>query len=163
VKRVLFGFVAAALVFFAGRAIVRSLASDETKIRWTIEEMVGGFNRERASPVMRAFSQDYRDETSDADRELVHQAVVSLFFRERDPRTKRFLLRGEIPEDSLTVEVGEEGAHATARGVLTVFAAEGEGEAVSWRVSFEGTLAHEEDGWRFVRSSYETLEGRRPR
>jgi hypothetical protein len=163
VKRVLFGFFAAMALFFVVRFGVHALASDETKIRWRIESMVDGFNRERAAPVMRGFHPDYRDASSDADRELVHSGIVSVFFRERDPETKRFRLRVEIPRDTLSIEVAEDGSSAMASGVLTIFEQEQEGELVMWSTSFEGELQRGEDGFRFVSSRHETDEGERPR
>lgn len=162
-KRVLIGFVAAAALYFLGGLVVRALASDETKIRWRVESMIDGFNRERASPILRGFAQEFRDDTSEADRELVHQAVVSLFFRERDPQTKRFLLRAEIDPETLVVEVSEDGSAATVNGVLTLFERKGELEDVLWSASFEGELVRGEDGFRFVRSTHETVGGERPR
>lgn len=169
-KRVVLGFVGAMLLFVAGRFVVHALASPETKVRWRIQSMVDGFNRQRASPVLRGFASDYRDESSGADRELVHQGVVSLFFREKDPETKAFRLRAEIPDEELDVVVEEGGERATARGVLTVYRREGSdgGEAVLWRVSFEGVLDRDDPQrddrvWRFERSTHETLDGERPR
>ena len=162
-KRVLLGFLGAAVLFFAARAVVLALASPETKIRWRVEEMVDGFNRQRASPVLRGFSMEFRDESSNAGREMVHKAVTSLFFTEKDPETKAFTLRAEIPEDTLNVVVAEDPTSATVSGVLIIHETKQGTERVLWRASFEGEMTLEEKGWRFRRSTHETVDGARPR
>lgn len=162
-KRVVLGLVGACALFFAGRMLYRALASHETKIRWRIESMVDGFNRTRPRPVLRGFRDDYRDESSDADRELVHSALVSLFFTEKDPETKAFTLRADVPRETLVIEVAEDAQTATAEGVLTIYERLGEAEELLWSAGFEGDLTHGEDGWVFVRSRHSTQDGERPR
>ena len=150
---------------FVGTGFVlrRALASDETRIRRLVEGLVDGFNDERAARALRGFARDFLDETSGADRELVHTAVVHLFFTRRDPETKEFTLRLEVPEDTLIIEVLTPDEAARANGVLRLFQRAAEREELLWEVSFQGQLAQIDDRWRFVRSTHETVGGTRPR
>jgi hypothetical protein len=163
VKRALLLGLGLALVVLGGRRVLRALASDETKIRWLVEDMVDGFNDERTARAVRGLAPGFRDETSGADRDLVRQGVIRMLFQEHDPRTKRFLLRLEVPEEALAVEVAPGGDTAAARGELRLYERRGAAETLLWGASFEGDLARTDDGWRFLRSRHRTVEGERPR
>jgi hypothetical protein len=157
---------ALALIVFAFW-LRRALASDETRIRWVIEGMVAGFNDERNAGAMRGFAKEYRDETSGVDRELVHAGLAHLFFTRRDPDTKRFDLRLEVPRVELAIGVADV-VHARARGLLRRW--EGAGarddeapERLVWEVRFDGELVDVDGDWRFTSSTHDTLAGLRPR
>ena len=127
--------------------------------------MVEGFDDERNARALRGFAGSYRDETSGADRELVHAALAHLFFTRRDPETKRFDLRLEVPADELAIEVLDED-HARARGRLRLFTGRGRAdgqESLEWSVAFDAELERVDGAWRFVRSTHATEEGERPR
>src|SRR6185503_10769625 len=97
-------------LILAGRFLYMMFASDETKIRWVIERMQDGFNDTRANPCLDGLAKEFTDTTSGADRGLVHQALVHLFFTAKDESTKKFLYRVEIPEEELRISITE---HAT--------------------------------------------------
>lgn len=158
--------VAAALLVL-GAWLRNALASDETRIRRVIAGMVAGFNDERNAGAMRGFAQEYRDTTSGVGRDRVHEGLAYLFFSRRDPDTKRFDLRLEVPEDLLAIEVADD-EHARASGTLRLW--EGAGardddapETLLWEVRFDGALVDVDGAWRFATSTHETVEGRRPR
>ena len=59
-QRVLFGFLVLAGLWFGGRALVRFFASDETHIRWAIEDMEAGYNDGDVPDAVRPLAQDWR-------------------------------------------------------------------------------------------------------
>lgn len=153
--------VAAFAAFFGVRAIVRALASDETKIRWVVEEMASGFDDTRTSRVLGGLSSDFLDETWGADRELVHAGLARLFFEEKDPETKRFLYRVDVPKDELAVEV--DGDTARVSLVARFYAVHGNREQLAWKARIEAALVKSKDGWKIRRSRSTSLEGARLR
>ena len=52
IRRLLLVLALGTLTVLGGRALVRALASPQTRIRWRLEEMVEGFNAMRARPVL---------------------------------------------------------------------------------------------------------------
>jgi hypothetical protein len=154
------------LIGFAGRALVRLLASDETRIRWALEEMRDGFNDTELAPVVDRLHPMFREEQSGADLDMVEQALIAVFFGEIDPTTKSFALRVDGDFDAWTVEVAEQdlesGASARASGDFAISRRKGEQETLLWRAraSLELSL-HDEEGWQVLRASVDTLEGAR--
>jgi len=61
-KRVFVVVAVALALFLLGRAIVHSVVSDETKIRWLIEDMEEGFDATRTDPVLRGLASDFHDD-----------------------------------------------------------------------------------------------------
>lgn len=158
-KRFLLTAIVAFAGFFGVRAVVRALASDETKIRWVVEDMADGFNRTRMSPVLGGLSRDFLDETWGADRELVHAGLARMFFQEKDPDTKRFLFRVEIPKDELGIEI--EGESAEMNLVATFYEVHGAVEKLAWKARMKASFVKTEDGWKIRRSESTSLEGTR--
>lgn len=144
------GLVLAAL-FFAGRWIVRALASDETKIRRVIEEMVDGFNDQRTSRVLDGIAQEFADMTSGADRATVREALFYVFFNEIDPTSKKFALHAELDESSLAIEV-RDGEPATAKASVSI-AIQGLQGKPWWNARVEGELQDLEGGWAWTRTT----------
>jgi hypothetical protein len=157
-NRFLLSAIAAFAAFFGVRALIRALASDETKIRWVVEDMVKGFNTTHMSLVLDGLAHDYRDETSGADRELVHAGLAHLFFENVDTETKRFLQRVEIPAGELAIEI--DGERATVDFLAQFFETRGTTETPAWKARGHASLAKTKDGWKIVRSEERTLSGR---
>lgn len=163
-KRVFLTLSVLAVLGLGVRWLVRSLASTETKVRWRIESMVHGFNSTRLAPIRRGLAPDFFDTTSEADLEIVENAVIYLFLNAKDPQTRGFLYRAELESDGLSVEVPEEAEdRARARFVVRFFESQGEQESLSWSVNIDAELKRDEEGWRFRKTSHETLEGQRMR
>ena len=57
-KRVLLVLSAGLLLFIGGRALVRALASDETHIRWLVEDMAEGFDHTRTGAILGGLERD---------------------------------------------------------------------------------------------------------
>lgn len=158
-NRFLLAALAAFAAFFGARAIVRALASDETKIRWVLEDMADGFNATRMSRVLGGLANDFLDETSGADRELVHAGLARLFFEEKDPETKRFLYRVEIPKQDVSIE--RDGETANVDLAATFFEVHGATEKLVWKARIHAAFAKTKDGWKIRRSENQTVEGGR--
>ncbi|MBM3976998.1 MAG: hypothetical protein FJ299_08415 [Planctomycetes bacterium] len=165
-KRLLLAVVALLLIAFVARALVRLFASDETKIRWALEEMRDGFNDTKLAPVVDRLHPMFREEQSGADLDLVEQALISVYFSEIDATTKSFALRVESDFDAWTVEVaepdGDSPASARAAGDFAMFRRKGGQETLLWRARAALELSvDDEDGWQVLRASLDTLEGDR--
>jgi hypothetical protein len=158
-KRFLLCAIAAFAAYFGLRAIVHGLASDETKIRWVVEDMASGFNATRMSPVLAGLAPDFLDETWGADRELVHAALAHMFFTDKDETTKRFLYRVEIPKDDLTIDI--DGHNAEMKFVASFFEVHGDEEKMTWKARMQAHFVKTDDGWRIRRSESTSIEGKR--
>jgi hypothetical protein len=156
-------FLLSAIVAFAGffgvRALVHALASDETKIRWVVEDMAAGFNNTRMSPILDGLARDFLDETWGADRGLVHAGLAHMFFEMKDETTKHFLYRVEIPRDEITIEI--DGATAEMNLVASFFEVHGEAEKLAWKARMLARFVKTDDGWKIRRSESTSLAGTR--
>ena len=158
-NRFLLSALAAFAAFFGVRAIVRALASDETKIRWVLEEMADGFNSTRTSRVLGGLSSDFLDETWGADRELVHAGLAHMFFEEKDPETKHFLYRVEIPKEEVAIDVDGDAAGVNLAAVF--FEVHGATEKLAWKAHVHAAFVKTKDGWKIRRSESKSVEGQR--
>jgi hypothetical protein len=161
VKRVLLALAAGLLLFLVGRALVRALASDETKIRWLIEDMAEGFDATRMDSVLVAFAEDFRDKTSGADRRNVREALAYLFLSAKDPETKAFPYRVEVDVAKLAIDESPSEAPVADVELLARFLdRRGGEESVAWEIAIVSHWVRGEYGWRIARTSYETKSGR---
>jgi hypothetical protein len=156
VKRVLVLALALALLGFGVRALVRALASDETKIRRVVESMADGFDRTRMDPILDGLDKSYVDETSGATRQELREALAYLFFTAKDETTKAFPYRAKVEVGSVAVNRPTAECAAEVRFVDL----RGGKEAPTWEIAVRLELARGEDGWKIVKSNYETRSGR---
>ena len=104
-RRVLFGVLAIVLLYFGVRAIVHFFASDETKIRWVVEDMVDGFNETRMNPVMTGLAQEFVHEDPPVHKDEARAMLAQMFLQDKDPQTKRFPYRVRVPEEEFRLQV----------------------------------------------------------
>lgn len=149
-------------LWFGGKAIVRLFKSDETRIRDVVESMTDGFNATRTNAVLEAFDARFRDEAFGADKELVHAALVQLFFTAKDEATKRFLYRAETKTTNVAVTKasGDRPASASAEIEAVFFARHGESETEAWRIAVHAELEATDGDWRLVRTDARTTSGK---
>ena len=155
-KRVLLLVAAVAALWIGGRAALRALASDETKIRRLVETMADGFDRTRMDPVLAGLSKDFVDETSGATRQEVREALAYLFLTAKDETTKGFPYRARL-------EVGKVEVHrpaAACAAVVRFVDLRGGKESPAWEIGVRFELERGDDGWRIRKSKYETRSGR---
>ena len=162
-KRFLLTALATIVLALFGRMLVRAIASDETKIRWQLDALVEAFDETSNNGCTAVLAQDYLDETSGADRALVRQGLAYLFFHGKDPVTKGFVYRLELPEESTTIRVDE--AAGTAHVALTARMLEkhAESERIAWETRIDAELVESDGEWLIRRSEHATLAGRMPR
>jgi len=139
------------VVFFAGRAIWRALASPQTKIRWRIEGMVEGFNEMRAQPVLDGVSRDFRDKSGGGtSRDDLRQILAWLFLNEIDGRNGEFLWACEFDPQGLSIALAPEQDRAHVEVALRLLRRRGGEMQPFWEANFQGSMAKEEDGWQWV-------------
>lgn len=160
-KRIVLALLAVAALLFVARAIRRALVSDETKIRWLVADMADGFGRTRMDPILAGIARDFQDETSGADRDTLRQALAYLFFTAKDEATKRFPYRVEAGIARLEIDRGvPETPGASCDVTARFYERHGEQENLAWEIEVSARLSRGEDGWRILRTSYETRSGR---
>jgi len=160
-RRALLALLAIGGLWLGGRALVTWLASDETMIRWRIEEAVESFNETRLAGCLDLVSEDWSHEGSSADRELLKRYLIRLFFDARSPSTKEFRYAAELVEPALAIDVtGDREAQVTLE--LRLRLVDREPSTVAWHVAVRGTLVRDERGWRLRRTSHRDLAGQRP-
>lgn len=161
-KRLLLALVAAVALWFGGRAIVRALASETTRIRWVVDDMVAGFNDTRMNPILDGLAADYLDETYGADRALLRAAAASVFFQAKDPSTKKFLYRLErMPRVEIAVVETPATKSARVKLELQFFRRRGESEESAWTIHVDGRMEKRDGDWLFVRTETKTTDGER--
>ena len=148
--------LAVAVLWIAGRALVRALASDETKIRRIVAEMADGFDRTRMDPILAGLHREFVDETSGATRQEIREGLAYLFFTAKDEATKGFPYRARVEITSLAVHRPTAECAADVRFVDV----RGGKETPAWEIAVRFELDHGDDGWRIRKSSYETRSGR---
>jgi hypothetical protein len=152
--------IATACLWFGGRAIVRWLASDETKIRWRIESACEGFGATRMDPILELFAREFRDETSGATRDDLRAGIAAAFFQEKDPQTKKFPYRAVVPREELSIEVSKSDPKtATVRFLTRIVDTRGGKERIAWEFRANGAFKHGDDGWQLVSTSHVTSTG----
>jgi hypothetical protein len=159
-RKIAFGLIALAVLWIGGRALVHALASDETLIRWKLEDACDGFDRTRMSPILDFLAPSFVDERSGAHRDDVRAYVAGLFFTEKDPKTRAFPYRAEIVPDTLAIEV-DPSTKATAhlRCTIRVTDTREGGSRVAQEARLTGELAKSGDGWQLVRTLREIDKG----
>jgi len=157
-KRVLLILVALPVLWFASRALMHALASDETLIRWQMEAMREGYNEGKMSYVVRPIHEDWRHEGQSVDRDLLKRGLLQEFFQDRHPKTKQLMRRLDFDENALDLRVEGD----TAQLALEVRFSRlqgGEEWREVWRARIEADLTKTKEGWRLLRTRHEDLEG----
>jgi hypothetical protein len=160
-KRILLALAVGVGLFLVVRAAIRALASDETKIRWTVEDMAEGFDRTRMDPILVAFAPGFQDETSGSDRQNVREALAYLFLTAKDPETKAFPYRVEVDVRRIAVDRADPDS-PTAECELGARFLDRRGgrETAAWEIAIESRWRRGEYGWRIESTRYESKSGR---
>ena len=154
------------LIFFGSRGLYRAIASDEQKIRWSIEGMFTGYNTARPSLCVEPLADEWRHESlPHLDRELLRGGLLRISMQERDRRTKKLTTRVELVPESFLVSMEDDSAAFeleafTSRHVRPAGGGEPEWEE-RWRFRVVGRLERGERDWKIVSSRHEDLAGTR--
>jgi hypothetical protein len=161
--KLLLAVAAVTLLLVGGRWAYHALASDETKIRWRIEEMIDGFNDCQGAGVLDGLASDFRDQASGATREDVHGALVQLFFERVDSRTHEFQLSAELVADELSIQVQAtqpKRATATMHVLIHERASDGKSQ-LFWDARIVGRLEKRDEGWQWIETTEANHRDRR--
>ena len=152
-KKLLLVLLAMPVVWFAGKAVARALASDETLVRWAVEGMERGYANNRVNPVLGRIAPEWRHEgNAQVTRGLFGDALRHRFFSARHPETRERLDRVAIHWETWEVDVV--GESATARFDLEVEELRGGEWGQLGLAGFEVVFERGPEGWRVVRSSH---------
>ena len=155
-KRLVLLLLAVVACSFLGRALYRALASDETKIRWMVRDMVEGYDEGDVGDCIGPFAEDWRHEGHEITRELLRGALLQTAL-ERDPATKQQLSSVDLDEDSLVVEVDGASARVACEARFSRLR-RGAWEP-AWTLRAEAELEKREEGWKIVRSRHQDVRG----
>lgn len=156
-KRILLGLVLALVAIVVVRQAVRALASDETRIRWMVEEMVDGFNEGSGKRASSGFAETWRYREETLRRDDLRGGLLAEFQRQRSQQARRLTLRASVPESSLAIEVTGDTAHMELE--LHIEKLRGEVWEPHWTLRAKASLERGDEGWRIVEVSKEDLEG----
>lgn len=140
------------LVWFGGRILIRSLASDETLIRWQIEAMVEGFNTRSMGKVLGGIADDFVDETSRTRKKDLHAALVHVFMTEIDHLTKSFALRADLEKDALEISLLSD-SEATVAASIRIVATHSNSETPYWDLKLRAQMKKLDGDWRFKKTT----------
>ena len=158
-RSLLLAILFAATLWFGGGRLVRSFASDATRVRWAVESMERGYERNRLQATLAPIAADWRHEgSSEVSRGLLADVLRHRFFNERDPQTRERLDRVRIDWDTWSVEI--EGDVARAEFELDVEERRGEAWELAARARIEAEFQRRPEGWKLARSGHSDLEGR---
>lgn len=159
IRQVFLWAAALVLLAFAAGRIRRALASDEQTLRWTLEELREDFNSGDVGSVASGFHPDFFDESSGADFEATGNALRALYFQERSK--DGFLLRVELPEDLLSVEVVEGADRAKVEATAQFSRLQDGHPEPWWDAKATITFARHGGAWRILRSERVNHSARR--
>ena len=163
-KRALFALLALVLLWFGVRAIVRAFASDETKIRWVVEDMADGFNETRMNPIMNGLAEDFLEDSWGADKALARAGLAQMFFQSKEAVSNKFPYRVEIPEDEFRVQVHEGEPRTAEFDLVAHFDESKAGEWSSrWKAKVHAQLVLAPGGWKIQRARLDDGGGQRLR
>jgi hypothetical protein len=156
VKKPLSVLLALAALYLGGGLVIRLCSSDETKIRWLVEEMEEGYNTGSPGTTVGPLARTWHHDGSEIDRQMLLGALFEAA-RDRDRETKRLRSRVEVDEDAAVITVTGERATLAADAVFSRWVADAWKE--TWRVHFEAELVNGDGGWEIVQSRHQDQTG----
>ncbi len=160
VKKFAFVLIALSIVWFGGRALVHAFASNETLIRWKLEDACEGFNNTRMSPILDFIARDFVDQSSGAHRDDVRGGAAGAFFTEKDPKTRAFPLRAEVVPDTLAIEIDPaDKKHAHLGCTIKIIDTSAGAQSTRWEFGLIGQLVNGDDGWQLVETTHDDKKG----
>ncbi len=155
-KKLVLSLLALLALYLGIGPLRRLFASDETKIRWLVEQMEEAYNAGRPGSCVGPLAKGWRHEGYEIDRELLLGALFQAA-RERDRETRQLLSRVVVDEDALVIRV--DGARATLEVPATFSRLRAGQWQESWRISVTAELEHGDEGWEIARSRHADLAG----
>jgi len=156
-KHVLFVLAASVMAFVLGRMVILAFVSDETKIRWLIQEMEEGFNDGDLSDCIGPLHTDWKHDGHSMNRDYLKGGLFQTFREERDRDTGRRTSKVEVDLESFSVEVEDEQARFEVEALFSRFKRDAWEE--TWHIRVFGDLEQGEDGWKITRTRHDDLSG----
>jgi len=151
------------LLLLVAYAVYRWCRSDEARIRELLAGMAADFNAGSVGDCVDGLAADYREELLKVRKEQVHQYLVALWFREKDPKTGGFPFRVDISGEEVKVRIDPATSDRAEVELLARFADVRREEGRSlWQVRIQAQLAKVEGEWLVKSSRHENVEGRQP-
>lgn len=147
------------LTFLAGRAVIRGMASEETRIRWLVQEEVEAFNATSIDRCMEVFASEYQETTTGLYRADLQRVLRYVFQKFRDRDSREFLYHLVAPDELVDVVLRDQAETEAEADFVVVLSERG---VPVWSIRVQAELFRGEDGWRFVSSQHSTVEGARP-
>lgn len=155
-RKLLLSLLALGALYLGLGPVLRLFASDETKIRWLVEQMEEAYNAGRPGSCVGPLAKDWRHEGYALDREMLLGGLFQAA-RERDKETRQLRSRVAVDEHALVIVV--DGGHATLQVPATFSRLRGGQWEEAWRLAVTAELEHGDDGWKIVRSRHTDLAG----
>jgi hypothetical protein len=155
-KKIVLSALALLGLWLAGRGLVRFLASDETKIRWLVEQMETGYNEGKPGTCVGPLAKGWRHEGYELDREMLLGGLFQAA-RDRDKETRALRSQVALEPDSLVITV--DGARATLTAEARFRRLRAGKWQDTWHLAIEAELEDGEDGWEIVQSRHTDLAG----
>ena len=162
-RKILVVLLIATTLLFGGRWLRDALASDETKIRWLIEDTVEAYNEGRAGGTVACLADDWKDGNTGLDKATLRLILARTFMNDRDAQTRELTTRVVVDEHSVTIAFPPEDEDAATVSGTARFSRRIQDEwRESWVVSIEGDLRRIDGDWKVVATERISEEGRRP-
>lgn len=159
-KRLCFSLILIALSFLFLRKLYVALASDEKQIRWLVARMEDAYDEGRAGGCVADVHREWRHEGADAhvDRALLEAGLRGRFFQNRSKEGRELLLKVDVDQDALEIEVVED--TATLACEARFYEQVKEEWVLTWHTAVEAELVKEDGRWLIKHTRARTLEGR---
>jgi hypothetical protein len=155
-RRVLLSALTLAVVALVVWRTALAFVSDETRIRWRLQDMSEAFDEARLRPIASGLAPDFHDRTTGYERALVLD-LLRAFYLEHARGPLPYAV--DLPEDRIAVELGADGRSATATFVADFTALADDSAQLAWSVEIQAELEHTDSGWRILSSRHDTLTG----
>ncbi|MEM7201090.1 MAG: hypothetical protein AAF628_12525 [Planctomycetota bacterium] len=153
-------------IVLGGYATWRALESDSTRIRRQLDRAITALNDARTLACTDVLALDYRDDTTQIDRETLRRGLLYLRQRDAGAPGRSWPWHASIDESELSLDVDRDAQPRTARveGVVCLTHTRPDApREVRWEARLIVDWRNGDRGWEVVRTTHETLRGARPR
>ena len=148
-------------LFINARIIYEILTPPGEKVRARLAQVAEDFNEGRPGPCTSGLADQFVDETTKITKPEIRGLLARLALTEKDPQSGHFPYRVQLQLKELGYKVSS-GTPPAGRVEFDATFEKQRGEEwdLFWKVSITAHL-EEVDGWQIVRSTHQTLAGRR--
>ncbi|MFT5689920.1 MAG: hypothetical protein ACI8PQ_002769 [Planctomycetota bacterium] len=149
---------------FGARELSSRLASEEKQIHWMLEEMVEGFDQGKGRQATSGLGPKWAHAGRPVDREQIRGFIIAEAMQANQKDAGDYPWDVDIPEETLRIEVAEDGASANleAEVIFSILEQTGEDDGrwePRWHLRLQAELRSTVDGWKIISSSHEDIQG----